>query len=170
MATGYLELDPASGTPGASNPMLSRRTGSEGAPTKVTITALFDPTTDEHLWFKFRMPGNYASAPTAVLQWSANATSGTVRWGAALAAITAADADTPVEHAVNTASTAAGTVNATEAHRLTDTSITISTTDSAAAGDLIFLLVYRDADGTSGTDDCSVDAELWTVEFQYTTT
>ena len=37
-----------------------------------------------------------------------------------------------------------------------------------AGGSLVALLVWRDADGGSGTDDLSVDAELINVAFEYT--
>ncbi len=175
MATATLNFPPASGVQpdgSASNaaPAISRRQGSEGNPKKHFLTADFDATTDEHLWFQFRLPANYSSAPIVKLLWMANATTGTCRWGSRIGAVTPSDADTPVEHDQAAATTAGTATNATEARRLNETSITLANLDSAAAGDLVTLLVYRDADGTSGTDDLSVDAELINVAVDYTTT
>jgi len=173
MATSTLNLPPAAavfsdGSSGNATPQMSRRQGTEGNPKKHFLTLDFDAATDEMVTFCFRMPTNYVSGGTVKILWMANATTGTARWGTALGAITPADADTPVEHAQAAASTAGTATNATEARRLNETSITIGTLDSVAAGDLCFLLVYRDADGTSGTDDLTVDAEVINVALDYT--
>ncbi len=173
MATATINLPPSSGvlpdgSSGNAAPALTRRQGSESNPKKHFITADFDASTDEHLWFYFRMPANYASAPLVKILWMANATSGNVVWGSRLGAVTPADADTPIEHAEAAATTATTGVNATEARRLVETSITLANLDSVAPGDLVFLLVYRDAD--NGSDTCSVDTELINVALDYTTT
>ena len=174
MATGSILLTPGAailpdGSSGNAAPALTRRQGTETNPKKHFLTLDFDAATDEHAWWTFRMPANYASGGDVKILWMANATANVVLWGARLGAVTASDADTPLEHAQASASTASGTVNATEARRLTETSITLSSLDSVAAGDLVFLLVYRDADGTAGTDSATVDAELIAVNFDYTT-
>jgi hypothetical protein len=174
LATGTLNLSiGAANLPdgSASNaaPGLTRIQGTEASPKKHFLVALFDPATDEHLWFVFRMPANYASAPLVKLLWMANsASSNSVVWGASIGAVTPADADTPVEHASAAASTTTTAGNATEARRLIETSITLSNTDSVAAGDLVFLLVYRDAN--NGSDTLAVDAELISAALEYTTT
>lgn len=174
MATGTLNLSiGAANLPdgSASNaaPGLTRIQGTEAAPKKHFLAALFDAGTDEHLWFVFRMPANYSSAPIVKLLWMVNATAAnSVVWGASLGAITPADADTPVEHANAAASTTTTAANTTEARRLTETSITLANVDSVAAGDLVFLLVYRDAN--NGSDTVTVDAELISVALEYTTT
>jgi hypothetical protein len=113
------------------------------------------------------MPQNYASGGTVRIQWMANATTGSAVWGARVGAVTPADADTPVEHAEAAATTTTTATNTTEARRLNETTIAPSF-DSAAVGDLVFLLVYRDADNAS--DTLSVDAELINVSLDYTTT
>lgn len=173
MATGTILFFPESATfpdGSASNaaPALSRQQSTAANPKPHFYTADFDAATDEHIWFRFRMPTDYASAGTIKLQWMANATTGTARWGTGIGAITPGDADTPLEHANAATSTAGTATNATEANRLNETSITLGNLDSVAAGDLVFLLVHRDADGTSGTDDLSVDAKLIQVALEYT--
>lgn len=177
MATATLNLpigsaDPPDGSTGNAAPGIVRIQGTESNPKKHFLVAKFDPTTDEHLWWNFRMPANYSSAPLVKLLWMANsASSNTVAWGARLGAVTPADADTPVEHASAAATVASTAGNATEARRLVETTITLANLDSIAAGDLAFLLVYRDADDTAAAGDTlAVDAELISVALDYTTT
>lgn len=173
MATGTIICSIPGGTPpdGSSSNASAQpdRIKSSGAsPSPVFSQLLFDPSTDEHWMWTFRMPGDYASAPVLKLQWKANATSNSVVWAARLAAITPADVDTPNEKASGSANSATTAVNATEARRLVETSITLTNADSVAAGDWVCLTVYRDAD--NGSDNCSVDAELVAVSLEYTTT
>lgn len=174
MATGTIFFPvgsavPADGSASNAAPSLGRLAGTESAPKKFMLTAAFDAAADEHLWFQFRVPADYASGGTVKLLWMANsASANNVVWGSRIGAITPADADTPVEHAEAAASTTTTAGNATEARRLIETSITLANLDSIAAGDLAFLLVYRDADNAS--DTLAVDAELITVSLEYTTT
>ena len=174
MATSYIPLSPASAIlpdGSASNlaPAITRNKGTDTAPAKHYLSLDFDPTNNENAWWTFRMPGDYASAPIAVVQWVTTvATAANVIWGAKLGAVTAADADTPAEHAMAAASTTTTANNTTEAGRLIESSITIANTDSVAAGDLVFLLIYRDAASASDTLTAA-DAKLLAVEFQYTT-
>jgi len=166
-------LPPPSGTlPDGSTsnlaPGFSRRKGTETAPAKFLMTADFDASSVENLWWTFTMPQNYASGPIVRLQWMANATSGSVVWGAQIGAITPADADTPIEHVLATATTATTAANTTEARRLVETTITLANLDSLAVGDLLVLRVYRDA--ANGSDTCTVDAELVGCSLDYTTT
>lgn len=175
MATGTILLPVSAGVPGdgsAGNaaPAMTRRQGSESNPKKHFFTADFDAAQDEHLWWSVRMPANYASGGDVKVQAMANATTGTARVGARVGAVTPADADTPVEHAQATATTGAWAANATEARRLVEVTLTLANLDSVAAGDLVFVLFYRDGDGTSGTDDLAVDLEVLAVVFEYTTT
>lgn len=149
-------------------PQMVRVKGSETAPAKHYVTANFDAASQENLWFNFQMPANYASAPIVRLHWTANATTGNVVWGARIGAVTPADADTPVEHALAAVTTATTGVNGTEARRLVETAITLANLDSAAIADEIFLQVYRD--GANGSDTCSVDAELVSISLDYVTT
>lgn len=173
MATATIQLPVTSGTlpdGSASNaaPQFSRQIGTETSPKKFFVTADFDASADEHLWFNFQVPQNYASAPIVRLHWIANATSGSAVWGSRVGAVTASDADTPFEHAEAAATTTTTATNATEAYRLNETTITLGNLDSMAVGDELFLLVYRDADNAS--DTLSVDAKLVSVSVDYTTT
>lgn len=172
MATGTLNLPitaalPADGSASNAAPQLVRNVGTESSPKKFFISANYDASTDEHLWWTFTMPQNYASGGTFRLQWMANATTGSTVWGARIGAVTPSDADTPLEHAEAAATTATTATNTTEARRLNETTITPSA-DSVAAGDLVFVVIYRDAD--NGSDTVSVDSELVNVSFDYTTT
>lgn len=174
MTTGSILLPigaavPPDGSSSNAAPAILRVQGTETSPKKHYLSAAFDASTDEHLWWTFRMPADYASGGAVKCQATANATSGVALIGARLGAVTPADADTPIEHAQAAASTASWTANATEARRLVEVSITLANLDSVAAGDFVSLLVYRDGDGTAGTDSLSVDWELVAVSFEYTT-
>lgn len=175
MATGtiILPIQAAVLPDGSTNnaaPAISRVQGTDAAPAKHYLVASFDAATDEHLWWTFRMPADYASSPALKLLWYTNDTGAAEScvWGCQVAAITPADADTPIEHAKATAQTTTTDINTTEANRLIETSITITNTDSVAAGDLVVLLVYRDAN--NGSDDLTSDAVLVAVSLEYTTT
>lgn len=175
MATGTIPLLPGSatfpdGSSGNAAPQLTRVQGTESNPKKHYLAIAYDAATDEHAWWTFRMPANWASGGTVKIQWQANATtSTTVRWGVRIGAVTPADADTPNEHATTTATTGASSTNTTEANRLVECSIDCSANlDGLATGDLVFVVIYRDADGTSGTDDLAVDASLIAAALEYT--
>jgi hypothetical protein len=173
MATSSILLMPGSavlpdGSASNASPGLTRRQGSESSPKKHYLTLDFDASTDEHAWWTFRMPTDYASGGTVKIQWMANATANSCVWNARIGAVTPSDADTPVEHAEAAASTTTTATNATEARRLNETSIALGNLDSLAAGDLVFLLIHRDAD--NGSDTLTVDAELIAASLEYTTT
>lgn len=174
MATGTVLLSLLSaitpdGSSGNAAAQVVRLQGTESNPKKHFLVAAFDAATDEHLWWYFRVPQDYASGGAVKISWMTNsASANNVVWGSRIGAITAADADTPVEHAAAAASTTTTAGNATEARRLIDTSITLANLDSVAAGDLAFIVIYRDAD--NGSDTLAADAELITAAFEYTTT
>lgn len=174
MATGELQwtmasIQPSDGSSGNATPGVVRIQGTETNPKKHFLVAQFDAATAEYVTIAFRCPVNYASGGILLLQWMANsASANSVVWAARVGATTAADADTPVEHAAAAASSTTTAGNATEARRMIETSITLSNLDSLAVGDLVLLLVYRDA--ANGSDTLAVDAELISVAFQYTTT
>lgn len=172
MATGEVILPaaaftPSDGSSGNAAPAGLVLAGTATNPKGYHRIWAFDASTQEFLTADFRVPNDYASGGTLKLLWTANATANSVVWAAKIGATTPADADTPIEHAYNTAATVTTAVNTTEARRLVESSITL-TMDSAAAGDLISLLLYRDA--SNGSDTCTVDAELWVAAFTYTTT
>lgn len=172
MATGSVLLQPNACEPpdgSATNlaPGMSRVQGTQTGAKWHHVTLDFDGSgTVEGAWWTFRLPANWASASTLKIQWIANATSGAVKWQAQVGAITPADADTPLEHALAAAATVTTNVNATEANRLTESSITI-TNDAFTVGDLIELFVFRDS--ADAADTCTVDARMVSMSFEYTT-
>lgn len=173
MATGTVLLQPNAATLGDGSTdnvpaALSRRVGALTGIDNFFFTLDFDGagSTVESAWWTFRMPADYASGGALKLLWMANATANAVKFQAQVSAITANDADTPLEHALSSAATVTTNVNTTEARRLTESSITLNM-DSAAAGDLIQLVVKRDP--TDGSDTAAVDAELLAASFEYTT-
>ena len=171
MATSTMNLPLSSaalpdGSSGNAAPGFTMRTGTNANPKRRILTADFDAATDEHLIFNFRMPANYLSGGVVKILWGANAVANSAVFGASLGAVTPADADTPYEHAQAAASTTTTATNATEARRLNETSITLANLDSVAPGDLVTLIVYRDAD--NGSDTLTVDAEVENIAFEYT--
>ncbi|HEY6731907.1 MAG TPA: hypothetical protein VI039_12905 [Solirubrobacterales bacterium] len=155
------------GSAGNAAPAITRMQGTQANPKWHGLVAAFDPGTDEHLWWTLRLPADYGSAPVVRLLWMTNDTGAgeSVVWAARIGAITPADANTPLEHALAAASTVTTDVNTTEARRLIESTITLANLDGVAAGDLVELLVYRDAD--NGSDDLTSDAELLSVALEY---
>lgn len=123
----------------------------------------FDAATDESAIFVGVMPeaAVLTSGLKVFIHWAAtSATSGTCRWGAQIERLEAHDID---GDGFDTAGTNGTTTNATSGV-VNETEITLSNIDSLAAGEPYRLKIYRDADGTSGTDDMTGDAELIAVE------
>jgi hypothetical protein len=122
----------------------------------------FDAATDESSVFVGVMPeaASLGSGLKVRIHWMADtATSGTCRWGVQIERMnTDEDSDS-----FDTVATAGSTTNGTSGI-ITTTEITITTIDSVAAGEPYRLKVFRDADGTSGTDDMTGDAQLVAVE------
>ena len=125
----------------------------------------FDATADESAVFTGVLPRHYAANGITVnLHWAgSSATSGTCRWQATFEAISGHDIDSDGFVA---AQSAGGSANGTSGIE-TVTSIPFTDgaqIDSIVAGGVFRLKVTRDADGTSGTDDMTGDAELLAVE------
>jgi hypothetical protein len=176
MATGTIMLPTTAammpdGSTNNAAPGLSRVKSSATAPAYHFTEIAFDGagSTREQCYWSFRLPTDYSSSPVLKIQWKANATTGNVVWQARIAAITPADADTPNEHALPaSADTVTTGVNATEARRLVESSITLTNIDSMAAADWVVVNLYRDPSHAS--DTCTVDAEVVAVSLEYTTT
>ena len=131
--------------------------------TRNSIAVLdFDDTTKESAVFVGVMPQLVAlsSGLSINCHWMAtSATSGDCRWEVALErSNTDLDSDS-----FDTAATASSTTNGT-AGIITVTSITLTTIDSVAAGNLYRLRVSRDA--ANGADTMVGDAELVSVEIR----
>jgi hypothetical protein len=121
----------------------------------------FDDSSEESAIFVGAIPEGaiLASGLTIRIHWAATtATSGNVRWGAALMrGNTDIDSDS-FDTAVEAHSAANGTSGI-----ITITEITLTTIDSIAAGDSYRLKIYRDVSDTTN-DTVTGDAELVAVE------
>jgi len=132
----------------------------------------YDPNTDESAYWKFVATGYGSGNLTLTLYWYAdNASTGTCVWGAQIAAITAdtdtQDVETKAFASANTfQDTHLGTVN----QRLHVCQITISNLDNLAANDVVWLRIYRDADGTAAADSMNNDALLVMAVISYSDT
>lgn len=175
MATGSILLPIPGVLPdGSSNnaaPLIQRTKSSYASSASLPNThlnqALYDAATNQHMFWIFRLPADFSSSPVLKVHWGANATSGNVVWEGRVGAITPADADTPNEHSLAAANSTTTAVNATEARRNIETSITLTNADSMAAGDLLMVLLKRDA--ANASDTCAQNAEVSAVTFEYTT-
>ena len=130
----------------------------------------FDGATDEEAVFGGVLPTHYAGGGVTCELWIGftSATTGTARWQAAIERITSTldiDADNFA------AFQSAGVTAPATSGQFTKAAITFtngSQMASLAAGEAFRLKVRRDADGTSGTDDITSDAELLRVVLRET--
>lgn len=170
--TAYKDLMPGAalfpdGSTGNFGAGLVRVQGTESNPKKHLLALNYIGTGTEpiHSWWQFHIPGDYASGGILLISWILSGTSLAVKWQARVGAVTAGDADTPLEHAQAAAATVTTNVNTTEANRLTQSSITL-TMDSAAADDLINLTLLRDP--ADAADTSTVTAQVLGCRFAYT--
>lgn len=131
----------------------------------------FDGSADEEAVFSGVLPMNYGASGIDVnIFWAAtSATSGSVRWQAAIERINASSLDVDADSFASFQSNG-GTAPGTSG-QVIKTTVAITDgaqMDSLAAGELFRLKIRRDADGTSGTDDVTTDVELLGVEIQET--
>ena len=126
----------------------------------------FDGTTDEEAVFTSVLPAGYAGGGLTVSTWWAltSATSGSFRVQVAIERIDVSSLDIDADSFAafqSAGGTAPGTSGMVVKVDVTFTSG--AQMDSLAAGELFRVKVRRDADGTSGTDDITTDAELLCV-------
>jgi hypothetical protein len=131
----------------------------------------FDGSTDEEAVFSGVLPVGYASGGVTCELWVSftSATSGTSRWQAAIERIQLSVQDLDAD-GFSAFQSAAGAAPATSGHVI-KVSITFSDgsqMSSLAAGEAFRLKIRRDADGSSGTDDITTDAELVRVVLRET--
>jgi hypothetical protein len=129
--------------------------------------AAFDASTDETIYWTFVAPADLiAGSWYADVLWSTNDVGAgeTCYWQVGVSATTEGDADDVFEQAIDTIDSAYEAVNETEATRLISTTITITHTDGAAAGDLVTVAFGRDAN--NGSDNLSSDAVLHAVRLR----
>ena len=131
----------------------------------------FDGTTDEEAVFTSVLDRKYGGSGLTVNLWvgAASATSGSIRFQAAIERIDASgldiDADSFTAFQSNGV-TAPGTTGMFLVCAITFTAG--AQMDSLAVGEPYRLKVRRDADGTSGTDDVATDAQLLAIEVKET--
>lgn len=167
MATITHEFVPQDAVPAASN----YATFDAIAGTNFVVPCLdFDASTDESVYFFFNALDYASGNLTVQVQWYADtASSGDVVWGAQLACITPNTDSQDIEtKAFGSANTATDSHLGTTNQRLHSVDITLSNTDSIAAGDYCVLKIYRDAD--NGSDTMTGDASLCKVLVSYTGT
>jgi hypothetical protein len=124
----------------------------------------FDASTDESAQIHLMLPSDFSASGNldAVIKWYAAATSGNVVWAIQTSCVADAETDDP---GWNTASTVIDTAKGTTL-QINDASITNITKTGCAAGELMHIKLYRDAD--DGTNDTMTgDAKLIGVEITY---
>jgi len=163
MATGTILLPLLAAVPDATNPPALSFVN--GRP-----RLAFDNTTAELIVWTFRMPADYASAPTLAVQWSGSASTtatDTVRWEGEVMKLTpnvdgAADADSYAA-----ANGVSDDILGTTAKRIQEATMTLTNDDGVAAGDMVALRLSRNP--AHADDDLGEDAWLWAVSLEYTT-
>jgi len=130
----------------------------------------FDAATNETTFFVFQAAGYGSGNITCRLRWYADtASTGSVVWAVALAAITPNTDTQDIEtKAFATAQSVTTAHLGTTGQRLHETSVAISNLDSVAAGDWCVLRVVRDA--ANGSDDMAGDACLVAVLLEWSDT
>lgn len=135
------------------------------------ITLDFDGATDEEAVFSGVLPAHYAGGGLTIETFWAftSATSGSLRVQTSIERIDASSLDIDAD-SFATANSAGGTAPGTSGQviKVTTTHTSGAEMDSLAAGEAFRLKIRRDADGTSGTDDITTDAELLAVNLKET--
>jgi len=132
----------------------------------------FDGATDEEAVFSGVMPKNYSATTGITVDLFiafTTATSGNSRWQVAIERLDASGQD--IDSDGFAAFQSAGVSAPGTSGQVVVCSVTLtagSQIDSLVAGEAFRLKVRRDADGTSGTDDITTDAELLAVHVKDT--
>src|SRR6266567_8263505 len=158
MATGTILLWPGAislpdGTSGNAfcQAQVAKSTGTAptNGPSLFFTELLFDAATDEHCFFTFTLPSDYSSGGIININWKRASLTTVVNvvWKAAVAAVTPGTTEVPNSKALNTVATTS-TACSTTSQALVTTAITL-TMDSAAVGDMVTVMLGRDADNAS---------------------
>lgn len=150
MATTFLDLKPERAQfRTVSFPSLSRVDGTSNP----VFGLAFDPSTIQECFWRFVIQRYGSGKLTLDLYWyAATATTGVVRWGGSIAAITAdTDSQDITTKALATETTVNDTHLGTVGKRLHKCSITISNLDSLANGDVVQLRLRRVANNAADT-------------------
>jgi hypothetical protein len=141
---------------------------SAAAPTPHFLQLLFDAAVDEMVSWSFRMPQDYASAPSLKVQYKmASATSGNVIIACDIMAVSDGDSQDVDADAFGTINTSAATTVPATAGYLDEISLTLTNNDSLVAGD--FVLVHLSRDANNAGDTAAGDMEVVAVSLEYTT-
>lgn len=144
MATVYQMLEPQGSEPADSNSAVLQRLAGSG---NVSVTTLaFDASTAQSVFWRIDASQYGSGNITVDVIWAADtATSGSVVWGAAIAAFTPdTDSGAITAKAFGTQDNAsASPAVAATAKRLYKDTITVTHTDSIAVGDAVFLKLQR---------------------------
>lgn len=140
---------------------------STGSPAPSTIHTterrpclLFDDTADEETIWSLIMPAFTGAVKLNLFISMASATTGAARWEVLVEAVTPSDAlDLDAAASFDSTNSAAFSAPATAGY-MDKLSLTLTNKDGVAEGDLVRIKVRRDADGTTGTDDATGDAQL----------
>jgi hypothetical protein len=158
-ATATLNADD---TPNLTEPAAACETHGS-SPNGIThAVAAFDQTTDEGFLFSYDLPSTWASAESTEITfiWHSGTTTNSVVWGVR----TSCRADAEVFNATwNTASTVTDAAKGT-ANQRNEATITGITMTGCAAGEELFLEIFRDAD--NGSDNHAADALLTKVKLK----
>lgn len=137
-----------------------------GAATFRTLN--FNQTTDNVAYWTIVTPSDMASGSWVFdISWYANNTSANADaiWAVAISATATGDGNLMTTQAVDTFATVAS-VASTTANALNQATITLTTTDSVAAGSVVTIAFLRDADdslGNADDDSLAMDAKLVAV-------
>lgn len=132
----------------------------------------FDGSTDEEAVFTGVLDRNYkgfSGGLTVRTYWAfTSATTGSLRVQAAFERIDASSIDIDADSFTSFNSAGGSAPGTTGQIIAVDIPFATTEIDSLAVGELFRLKIRRDADGTSGTDDITTDAELLGVEIRET--
>lgn len=132
----------------------------------------FDGSTDEEAIFAGVLPAQYAGGGLTVETWWSftSATSGSLRVQTDIERMDVSGLDVDADSFTGSFQSAGGTAPGTSGQliKVTTTHTSGAQMDSLAAGEAFRLKIRRDADGTSGTDDITTDAELHRVVIKET--
>lgn len=162
MATIRLPISPDEGRFGASGFAVPSQVQGSNFP---VAGLAFDAASTETVYFRRRLVGYGSGNLTLNVSWYADtATSGVVRWSAAVACVTPNTDSADVETKAFAASTDTDDTHlGTTGQRVHGHDIVITNTDSAAAGDLVWIRLQRlggHANDTLAGKAILIDAEL----------
>lgn len=122
----------------------------------------FDQSTDEQSFWTFVVPDSFTSLGDAQINWQSGTTTNDVIWAIQGACVTNAEAmDVALSTAQTVTDTALGTAN--QKNEATITSLSFAGT--CAAGELMHVRLYRDADAAGDTH--AADARFINLEVEY---